>query len=84
MRQLAAKLRAETREERRISGDEDDPVTGNRVEEEAADEEEEDEKTKTMQTRRTRTRRKRRTRVTATQGMMTKTMTHHQRLRTDW
>ena len=43
MRQLAAELRAETGEKRRVSGDEDDPVTGNPVEEEAADEEEEDE-----------------------------------------
>ena len=43
MRQLAAELRAETGEERRVSGDEDDPVTGNPVGEEAADEEEEDE-----------------------------------------
>ena len=43
MRQLAAKLQAETGEERRISGDEDDPITGNPVEEEATDEEEEDE-----------------------------------------
>ena len=42
MRQLAAKLQAETGEERRVLGDEDDPVTGNPVEEEAADEEEED------------------------------------------
>ena len=36
-------LRAETGEERRISGDEDDPVTENPVEEDAADEEEKDE-----------------------------------------
>ena len=43
MRQLAAELRVETGEERRISGDEDDPVTENPVEEEANDEEEEDE-----------------------------------------
>ena len=52
MRQLADGLRAETGEERRISGDEDDPVTGNPVEEtaagveggiEAENEEEEDE-----------------------------------------
>ena len=43
MRQLAAELRAETGEERRVSGDEDDPITGNPVGEEAADEEEEDE-----------------------------------------
>ena len=43
MRQLAAELRAETGEERRISGDEDDPVTENPVEEEAEDKEEEDE-----------------------------------------
>ena len=43
MRQLAVELRAETGEERRVSGDEDDPVIGNPVEEEAADEEEEDE-----------------------------------------
>ena len=40
MRQLAAELRAETGEERRISGDEDDPVTENPVEEE--DDEDED------------------------------------------
>ena len=55
MRQLADELRAETGEERRISGDEDDPVTGNLVEEAAAEvegepeagnqEEEEDEAT---------------------------------------
>ena len=38
MRQLAAELRAETREERRISGDEDDPVTNDPVEEAAKDE----------------------------------------------
>ena len=43
MRQLAAELRAETGEERRISGDEADPVTGYPVEEEAADDEEEEE-----------------------------------------
>ena len=43
MRQLAAELRAETGEERRVSGDEDDPVTGNPVGEEAVEEEEEDE-----------------------------------------
>ena len=43
MRQLAAKLRAETGEERRVSRDEDDPLTGNPVGEEATDEEEEDE-----------------------------------------
>ena len=36
MRQLADELRAETGEERRISGDEDDPVTGIPVEETAA------------------------------------------------
>ena len=51
MRQLADELRAETGEERRISGDEGDPVTGNPVEEvaaevgeeqEAADEEEDE------------------------------------------
>ena len=41
MRQLAAELRAETGEERRVLGDEDDPVTRNPVGEEAADEEEE-------------------------------------------
>ena len=51
MRQLAHELRAETGEERRISGDEDDPVTENPVEEATAEvegepeaeEEEEDE-----------------------------------------
>ena len=49
MRQLADELRAETGEERRISGDEDDPVTENPIEETAAEpeagneEEEEDE-----------------------------------------
>ena len=43
MRQLAAKLRAETGEEWRVSRDEDDPITGNPVEEEAADEEKENE-----------------------------------------
>ena len=49
MRQLADELRAETGEERRISGDEDDPVTETPVEETAAEpkagneEEEEDE-----------------------------------------
>ena len=37
MRQLADELRAETGEERRISGDKDDPVTGNPVEEAAAE-----------------------------------------------
>ena len=37
MRQLADELRAETDEERRISKDEDDPVTGNLVEEAAAE-----------------------------------------------
>ena len=37
MRQLANELRAETGEERRISGDEDDSVTGNPVEEAAAE-----------------------------------------------
>ena len=37
MRQLADELRAETGEERRISGDEDDPITGNPVEEAAAE-----------------------------------------------
>ena len=37
MRQLADELRAETGEERRISGDEDDPVTGNLVEETTAE-----------------------------------------------
>ena len=41
MRQLADELRAETGEERRISGDEDDLVTGNPVEEAAAEVEEE-------------------------------------------
>ena len=35
MRQLADELRAETGEERRISGNEDDPATGNPVEETA-------------------------------------------------
>ena len=55
MRQLADELRAETGEERRIFGDEDDPVTGNPVEGTAAEvegepkaeneEEEEDEAT---------------------------------------
>ena len=37
MRQLAAELRAETGEERRISGDGDDPVTNDPVEEAAED-----------------------------------------------
>ena len=37
MQQLAAELRAETGKERRISGDEGDPVTGNPVEEVAAE-----------------------------------------------
>ena len=37
MRQLADKLRAEMGKERRISGDEDDPVTGNPVEETTAE-----------------------------------------------
>ena len=37
MKQLADELRAETGEERRISEDEDDPVTGNPVEEAAAE-----------------------------------------------
>ena len=36
-------LRAETGEERRISGDEDDPITENPVEEDAAEEEDEEE-----------------------------------------
>ena len=43
MRQLAVELQAETREEQRVSGDEDDLVTENPVGEETADEEEEDE-----------------------------------------
>ena len=43
MRQLADELRAETGEERRISGDEDNLVTGNPVEEAAAEVEEEPE-----------------------------------------
>ena len=43
MRQLVDELRAKTGKEQRISGDEDDPVTENPVEEDAADEEEEDE-----------------------------------------
>ena len=43
MRQLADELRAETGEERRISGDEDDPVTGNPVEEAATKVEEQPE-----------------------------------------
>ena len=48
MRHLADELRAETGEERRISGDEDNPATGNRVEETTAEpgagsQEEEDE-----------------------------------------
>ena len=43
MRQLAAELRAETDEERRISGDEGDPVIGNPVEEIAAEAGEEQE-----------------------------------------
>ena len=43
MRQLADELRAETGEERRISGNKDDPVTGNLVEEAAAEVEEEPE-----------------------------------------
>ena len=37
MRLLADELRAETGEERRISGDEDNPATGNPVEETAAE-----------------------------------------------
>ena len=37
MRQLADELRAETGEERRISDDEDNPATGNPVEETAAE-----------------------------------------------
>ena len=45
MRQLAAELRAETGEERRILGDEDDPVTENPVEEEAEAEDKEDDDT---------------------------------------
>ena len=43
MRQLADELRAETGEERRISGDEEDPVTGNPIEEAAAEVEEQPE-----------------------------------------
>ena len=43
MRQLAAELRAEMGEERRISGNEGDPVTGNLVEEVAAEVREEQE-----------------------------------------
>ena len=43
MRQLAAELRAETGEERRISGDEGDPVIANPVEEVAAEVREEQE-----------------------------------------
>ena len=42
MTQLAAELRVETGEGRRISGDEDNLVTENPVEEEAEDEDEED------------------------------------------
>ena len=42
MRQLAVELRAETGEDRRISGDENDPVTNDPVEEGAEDEEEDD------------------------------------------
>ena len=37
MRQLADELQAKTGEEQRISEDEDDPVTGNPVEEAAAE-----------------------------------------------
>ena len=37
MRQLADELRAETGKKRRISGDEDNPATGNLVEEAAAE-----------------------------------------------
>ena len=37
MRQLADELRVETGEERRISGDEDNPATGNPVEETAVE-----------------------------------------------
>ena len=37
MRQLADELQAETSKERRIFGDEDDSVTGNSVEEAAAE-----------------------------------------------
>ena len=37
MRQLADELRAETGEEQRISGDEDNPATENRIEETAAE-----------------------------------------------
>ena len=43
MRQLAAELRVETGEERRILGDEGDPVTANPVEEIAAEVREEQE-----------------------------------------
>ena len=43
MRQLVDELQAETGEERRISSDEDDPVTENPVEEDAVNKEEEDE-----------------------------------------
>ena len=43
MRQLADELQAETGEERRISGDEDDPVTENPIEETAAEPEAENE-----------------------------------------
>ena len=87
MRQLADELRAETGEERRISGDEDDPVTGNPVEEAAA-EVEGDRKPgtrrnmKTRQRTRTRMRRRKKIRVTATQGTTTTTI-HHRRPRTD-
>ena len=75
MRQLAAELRAERGEERRISGDEDDPVMENSVEGKPKTKRR---KRKTIQTRMTRTRRKKKTPIMATQGMTTRAMTHHQ------
>ena len=87
MRQLADELQAGTGEERRISGDEDNPVIGNPVEEAAAEEEGEPEaeirrKRKTRQQTRTRMRTRKKTRVTATQGTTTTTILH-QHPRTD-
>ena len=80
MRQLADELRAETGEERRISGDEDDLATGNPVEEIAV-EPGPGARRKRKKKLRTRTRRKK-TQVTVTQGTTTTTTTHR-RLRID-
>ena len=72
-------LRAETGEERRISGDEDNPATGIRSKKQPRNQEP-GARRKRKKKLRTRKRRKK-TRVTVTQG--TTTTTHHRRLRID-